>query len=210
MGLEILTDNLLAIIFMAVSIIVSFVFVFIIRKITKKTNKNKLLFEDFNIGKFNIVLFRKVGDRYHQIEKVKMDVSKDDGFRYNNKDFTTFSMKDIAYSDAKNNYYAFDYDSGEQLTFKTKGMPDKISIDDVDIYVNRNIIEQLVAGLEDLKPKGQWTMLIIGIVLGLAIGIIIGIYLAPTITGTSNIPPVPTSTPMPPTAFVQNMMEKLR
>jgi hypothetical protein len=42
-------------------------------------------------------------------------------------------MNDIAFTDKKNNYYAFDYETGEQLTFKTKGMPQKITIDEVEI-----------------------------------------------------------------------------
>jgi len=135
-----------------------------------------------------------IGEKYVQIDKIKIDV--DTGkFRYKNKDFTKgFDMNKIAYSDAKNNYYAFDFDSGEQLTFNAKGLPEKVTIDDLDVYVNRHIISDLVAGLEDNKKgKGQWMMLIIGVILGLAIGVIIGQQLAGSMATTPN----PTNTPLP-------------
>ena len=135
--------------------------------------QKELLFKDFNVGKYAVVMYRKIADRFVEIDKLKIDI-KDEQFRYNNKDFKTFDVSKPAYSNKNYNYYAFDYDTGSQLTFKEKGMPEKITVDDIDIYVNRHIIEDLVKGLESPKQKGQWLMLIVGAVLGLGIGIVIG------------------------------------
>lgn len=169
----------------------------VIKKIKNKRPNKKLLFEDFNIGKYKIIMFRKIGDKYQEIERLKMEINQQK-FRYHNKDFKTFDINKIAFSDKRFNFYAFDYDSGAQLTFKTKEMPDKITIEEVDVYVNRNIVEQIVKGLEDLKPKGQYLMLIIGVIMGVAIGIIIGIYIGPSFsTPTITNTPIPTFTPHP-------------
>jgi hypothetical protein len=152
------------------------IYKYIIKPRLNSKNTKSLLFEDFNIGKYSILLFRKIGDKYVQIDKKRMNI-KDDKFVYNHKDFKTFDIKKPFFSDKKNNYYAFDYDSGDLLTVHTKGMPEKVTIHDVDIYVNRNIIEQLVKGLESPTDKKQWFMLIVGAVLGVGIGIIIGQFI---------------------------------
>lgn len=133
-------------------------------------------YTDFNVANFTVLMFRKINDKYIQMDKKKIQINKNE-WRYHNKDFTTFDINKVAFSDNKKNYYAFDYDTGEQLTFTKKGMPKKITIDEVDIYVNRNIIEQIVRGLEIPKVKGQYVMLIIGLAMGIAIGIVVGMYL---------------------------------
>jgi len=166
-----------------IPIIILVVVLIIIAFIVKKLLKNKLvkrkeglLFKDFNIGKYTVKLFRFIGGKYVEVDTVKMDISKDTGFKYRNKDFRTFDASKISFSDSRSNYYAFDLDTGSQLIMNKRSMPERISVDDVDTYVNRGIIEQIVKGLEDIKPKGQWLMLICGLALGLGIGIVIGIY----------------------------------
>lgn len=161
-------------------IIIIIIIYFLTKKIKNKLknrNKNKeLLFKDFSVGKYSVIIFRKIGDKYTIVDTIKIDIKKD-GFRYEDKDFPTFDMNKVAYSDKRNNYYAFDYDNGSQLTFNTKGLPENITIKDIDIYVNRHVITDLVAGLETPKNKAQWLMLIVGAVLGVGIGIIIGQYI---------------------------------
>jgi hypothetical protein len=169
-------DILIPIIILVIMFVVIGLSIYFIKKRLSKNNKKDMLFKDFNVGRYKILMFRKIGDKFVQFDTLKMDI-KDNKFRYGEKDFTTFNINHIAYSDKKNNYYAFDYDSGSQLTFNEKGMPTKITIDDIDIYVNRKIIEQIVAGLEEHKGKTQWVMLILGIVIGCAIGIVIGLYM---------------------------------
>ncbi len=177
-----------------IGVIILFVSIIIIYKVIKrmkgKTRKS-LLFKDFNVGNFMVIMFRKIGDKYHEIDRKRINVTQNT-FRYNHKDFVGFDMKNVLFSDKKNNYYGFDYDTGEQLNFHIKGMPKIVSIEDIDMYVNRNIIKNIVAGLEELKPKGQYLMLIVGIVLGLAIGIIIGMYVSPTVGTPVQTPPITT------------------
>lgn len=175
--------------------------ILVYKKIKGSNSKKDLFFKDFNVGKFKVVMFRKIGEKYHQIDKLKIKIDAQK-FVYKNKDFKTFDMNKIAYSDNKNNYYAFDFDTGDQLTFKTKGMPEKISIDDVDIYVNRHIVADIVKGLEEFKPKSQWVLIVVGLILGLGIGLIIGMYVAPKPTIT------PQNTPVPNIAL--SIIEKLR
>lgn len=185
-------DNYFLIMGLCILALILIIMYYILKKVLFKRQKKDMLFKDFNVGRFKIVMYRKIGDKYHEIDRLKMDI-KDKVFKYNNKDFKTFNINDIAFSDKNFNYYAFDYDTGEQLKFNTKKMPKSISVEDVDIYVNRGIIEQLVKGLEDLKPKGQWLMLIVGAILGVGIGIIIGMYAIPKPT----VAPTPISTPIP-------------
>lgn len=175
-----LANNALLIIFFIIvgaSIVLSYEIAIFLRN---KTKKRQLMFKDFNISQYSVVMFRKINDRYIEVEKKRIDV-KENKWRYNNKDFLTFNVNNIAFSDKRNNYYAFDYDTGKQLSFKEKGMPDKITIEEVDIYVNRGIIAQLVQGLEEKTNKSQWLMLIVGVILGLGIGLIIGMYIKPTV-----------------------------
>lgn len=171
--LSFLFDWMIPIILLVVLVSVSIiVFKWAIKK--KKSGKGKdLLFKDFNIGEYSVIMFRKINERYVEIERLKMSIT-DKSFHYKNKDFPTFDIKKPFFSDKKYNYYGFDYDNGDQLTVNTKGMPDKITIDEIDIYVNRGIIEQIVRGLEEPKNKKEWIMLIVGAVLGVGIGIIIG------------------------------------
>jgi len=192
--MDIITENITGIIVLTILIISIIIFVYLIKRFRQKTNKKGLLFKDFSVGQFSIIMFRKIGDRFHEIDRKNIKIT-DQQWRYNNKDFVTFNISDTLFSDRRKNYYGFDYDSGSQLTFKTKGMPDKITIDDVDIYVNRHLIEELVKGLEELKPKGQWMMLIIGIALGIAVGIIIGTYVMPQASQAVTNTPIPTHLP---------------
>jgi hypothetical protein len=174
---DLLLSYIIPIITLTVTIIILYFVVKIIRKKIKNRKQNKeLLFKDFSVGKYSVIIFRKIGDKYTIVDTIKIDIKKE-GFRYEDKDFPTFDMNKVAYSDKHSNYYAFDYDNGSQLSFNTKGLPENITIKDIDIYVNRHVIADLVAGLETPKNKGQWLMLIVGAVLGVGIGIIIGQYI---------------------------------
>jgi hypothetical protein len=177
-------DSILGYIIPIIIIIFTIIILYFVIKLVRKKFKNRkqnkdLLFKDSNVGKYSVIIFRKISDKYNMVDTIKIDIKKD-GFRYEDKDFTTFDMNKVAYSDKHSNYYAFDYDNGDQLTFKTKGLPENITIKDIDIYVNRHVIADLVAGLEQPKNKGQWLMLIVGAVLGVGIGIIIGQYIGGT------------------------------
>jgi len=139
-----------------------------------RRNKKSLKYTDFAVSKYTVILFRKIIDKYVEVERKQINI-KDNKIRLNNKDYP-FKSSLVAFADSNHNYYAFDYDKGHQLTFNILEFPTgKISIDDIDTYVNKGIISQIVAGLEKRKTdRSQWTMLILGIVIGLAIGFIIG------------------------------------
>lgn len=188
-----ISQNWVLILTLIISAIIFISIYLLVKRILNKKSKKSMLFTDFNVGKFKIVLYRKIGNKYHEIDRRKMIVEQNK-FTYNGKDFTTFDIQKIGFSDKKNNYYCFDYDSGAILTFSKTDMPNNLKIEDVDTYVNRGIIEQLVKGLEELKPKGQWILLIVGIIMGVAIGIIIGMYVAPSFSHTTT---TPTNTPIP-------------
>lgn len=170
-----LVDNLGLI--LGIALVLAIIFLIIQIYLTKKAKK-QLLFKDFSVGRYMVKMYRLIGDHYHEIDKKRIKITQGK-FRYNNKDFTIFKINQIAFSDRKNNYYAFDYDSGDQLTFNKSKMPKDVSREDLDIYTNRGIIADLVKGLEDIKPKSQWILLIAGLVLGIGIGIIIGLYAFP-------------------------------
>jgi hypothetical protein len=199
----IVTLILIAVVFAAIYII--------LRSIKNRKGKKALLFNDFNVGKFKIIFFRMIGGKYHEIDRKKIQINQCEPtkFRFNNKAFTTFDIEKIGFSDKKYNYYCFDYDTQAQLVFNERNMPENIEGSFVDTIINRGIIEQLVKGLEDLKPKGQWLYIAIGLILGLAIGLIIGILIAPYLTHT-----VTTSTPITtPTPtfhpFISGILEKI-
>lgn len=184
-----------SILFSIIGIVMIGLIIYAVKDIKGKNN-NSLLFKDFNVGQFGVIMFRKIGERFFEIDRKKIKVTEEK-WRYKNKDFKTFDMNKPAFCTKKKNYYAFDYDSGAQLTFFEKGMPKNISTDDVDVYVNRHIISDLVKGLEELKPKGQYVLLVVGIVLGIAIGIIIGMYAIPKPTVEIIAPtPTPIATPL--------------
>lgn len=169
-----LFDYILPITILIITIVV---FVVVLRKIWKKrkTGKGKeLLFKDFNVGEYVIIMFRKINNKYTEIERLKMAITNKT-FNYNGKEFTTFDMNKPIFSDKKNNYYAFDYDSGDILYINGSSLPKNITIEDIDTYVNRGIIEQLVRSLEQPKQdKGKWLLIIVGLILGIGIGLIVG------------------------------------
>lgn len=140
--------------------------------------KRLTTYTDIKTGVYRILLFRNINGSYVQVEKLKHKVI-DTKFTHNHKDFK-FDAEIIAYSDEKYNYYAFDFDLGTQLTFNKKRFPKDITIDEIDTYVNRGIIAQIISGLEKRKEgKGQWLIVILGAVMGGAIGFIIGQQLTP-------------------------------
>lgn len=168
-----------------VTIVIGLIIFFVVFKIiyikylkNRLSNKkdNNLMYEDFNVGRYFIIMFRQIGGKYHEIDRLKIEINQST-FRYNNKDFSNVDLEKIAFTDKRNNYYAFDYDNGTQLFFSKQEIPNSVTIDEIDIYVNRNLISQLVAGLEPPKGKGQYLMLIVGAVLGVGIGIVIGQFI---------------------------------
>jgi hypothetical protein len=180
-----------------------------------RRNKPKLnAFTDFNIGNYAVKMYRLIADKFVEIDtiKIKIDEKK---FTYGKKDFM-FNPKHIAFSDAKNNYYAYDFDKGtplkfnlaglnekgesnqnQQLMFKAIELPAKISIEDVDRYVNSGIIAQIIAGLE--KPKSSKYGALLYIILGAVLGGAIGFIISQQITPTKTVYVIPTPTPTPPT-----------
>lgn len=140
-------------------------------------------YTDLAIGDYKVAMFRKIGGKYVCIDKIKIRIDDTKGFRYKGKDFNLFNKNLIGWTDSKCNYYAFDFDKQLQLTFNELNLAnDKITLDDIDNYVNKGIIAQMIAGLEKAKSeKGQWIMLILGAVIGGVIGFVIGQY----VTGNS-------------------------
>ena len=151
---------------------------------------HKKTIKDFNANKFKITIYRKVGDRYVELEskKIKME---DKNFRMFEKDFI-LDTKKIAFSDKRSNCYAFDYDTGTPLTFD-KLDKNALGNEEIDVYVNRGIIRQLVKALEKTNTdKGQWIFYIVCLGLGVAVGFIIGQQLT-----AANIANTPVPTPIP-------------
>lgn len=181
-----LEDLINTIIFVCVIIIVALVTYYIAwRFVHRKTKLNIDTTKDIN--SYIVKLYRKIGDSYIEVDekKVKPKAGK---FRIDNKDFGAFDTEKIAYSSGKHKYYAFDYDSGGQLFFNEKKLPENVSIEDIDNYVNKGIIAQILKGLENLKTdKTQYMMLIIGVIIGALTGFVIGNIILPN-TQQPNIP----------------------
>jgi hypothetical protein len=149
------------------------------RFLRKKPNLNIDLTK--NISSYKIRLYRKIGDSYVEVDEKNVK-PKEGKFRVDNKDFGAFDKEKIAFTDKKHKYYAFDYDSGSQLFFSPKELPETVSIDDIDNYVNKGIISQILKGLEKLKDdKKIYINLILGIVIGAVMGFAIGYALIPQI-----------------------------
>lgn len=143
-------------------------------KFTIRKNTKVNAFTDFNMGKIKALVMRKIGNKMVVIDKIELKYDQTT-VRYKNKDFSHFDKDLIYFSDAENNYYAFDFDTGNQLGTGTKQFPDKFTVDDIDVYVNRNIIAQLASGLEKIKQeKGKFIIIILAGVLGGIIGFMIG------------------------------------
>lgn len=142
----------------------------------KKINKNSF-FNDFSVGNYMVVMFRRISGKMHEIDRKKIQIDSEKGFRYKNKDFTIFNREEVAWSDRKNNYYAYDYDNEKQLSFNE--LKTAIPLDVIDEYVNRGLIAQIIRGLEDVKEdKGKYLMIILGLCIGLPIGYIISSAIA--------------------------------
>lgn len=136
-------------------------------------------FTDLAVGKYKVKFFRRIGDRYVCIDTVNLKIEDNKPFRYKNQDFNLFNKRLFGWTDGKFNFYAFDFDSKEQLTFNRQDLEiGKVTLEDIDNYVNKGLIRQLVAGLEDAKsPKGQWIMCILFLIVGVLIGYFIGQYI---------------------------------
>lgn len=157
----------------AVILILSCIIVFI--KSRKKSMRKKMVarYEDFNVATLKVKFYRNIANIMHEIgtEDIKVDSNK---FKFKDKDFSILDRSKIAFSDNENKYYAFDYDTTEQLTFKRPNHSPKVKeiIDLLDTWINKNVIQQLTAGLE--HPAGTKS-LIIAIFVSLAIGLICGV-----------------------------------
>jgi hypothetical protein len=157
-------------------IIISIVLtIVLIKRRNKNKNNTTQYFTDFNVGKYAFIFFRFIGNKWIEVERVKMTIDQTK-FRYKNKDFNLLDLSKPLFSDKSNNYYGFDFDTCVQLAFYSQKMPKDITTEDIDTYVNRGIIGELVKSLEEPKQKFQWVMLAVGIALGIAIGLIIGIF----------------------------------
>jgi len=144
-----------------------------------KRKRKLTTYTDITTGIYKILLFRNINGSYIQVEKIKHKVTNEK-FRYNNKDFK-FNAGNIAFSDEKCNYYAYDFDLGTQLSFNERNLPKNISIGELDAYVNRAVISQIIAGLEKRKEdnKGKLMLVVLAGIMGGAIGFIIGQQIAP-------------------------------
>ena len=136
-----------------------------------KKKKKLTVYTDLEKGIYNVLLMRYIGDKYVQVDRVKIKIT-DKKFRYMEKDFM-FNPKLLAFSDQKCNFYAFDYDTCEQLSFNKREFSKDIMITnkEIDIYVNQGILSQLFSGLEKRKEgKGGWILAILFFIIGFAIG----------------------------------------
>lgn len=123
-------------------------------------------YTDFNSGKYTVLMYRKISNRYVRIDKVKLNI-KEQKFRYKMNDFINFDRNAILFSDEKNNYYGFDFDTKEQLSMSNKELPKSITLAEIDRYVNQGLIRQLSSDLEKPKSdKREWIMFLIGAVCG--------------------------------------------
>lgn len=135
-------------------------------------------FKDFNTASFKVVFYRMIANVPHEIgrENIKVDSNK---FKFKDKDFSLFDRNKIAFSDNDNKYYAFDYDSTKQLTLIQPEQPKKITeiMDLIDTWINKNVIQQLTAGLE--HPQGTRSLIIaiiVCLVIGLVAGVLVGYF----------------------------------
>lgn len=136
-----------------------------------KGKKKTTVYTDLEKGIYNVLMMRLIGTKYVQVDRVKIKVDAEN-FRYADKDFL-FNPKLLAFSDQKCNFYAFDFDTCEQMFFgKRKFAKDVVITNkEIDNYVNKGLIAQLIAGLEKRKEgKGQWLMAILFFIIGFAIG----------------------------------------
>lgn len=146
------------------------------RNIFKKKNINA--YTDLAIGKYSVMFFRRVGERYIVIDTVKLNISNN-VFRYKGKDFMHFDLSKPLFQNGNKNFFGFDYDTKAQLGFIGKELPKNITLKEIDDYVNKGLIRQLVEGIEKPKSdKSQWIMFIIGCVCGGFGGFIIAQVLA--------------------------------
>jgi 3-dehydroquinate synthetase len=128
----------------------------------KKTNA----YTDMNTGNYTVLMFRKIGSKNVQIDKVKINITEQK-FRYKGKDFFNFNLNNILFADSKNNYYGFNYDDGKQLAFSDLNLPTNITLAEIDRYVNQGLIKQLTQALEEKKSdKKEYIMFILGAVCG--------------------------------------------
>jgi hypothetical protein len=144
-------------------------------------------FLDFSVGKYKVIMYKLIGNVYTEIDRTEIKVENSQ-FRYKpkfgkyHKDFVKIDTKLIAFRDSKFNYYAFDFDTGDQIYYQTKEFPKgKITLDEIDVYVNGGIIKQIVAGLEKVKAESKTGLIIIVGIMGGAIGFIIAWLIATNI-----------------------------
>lgn len=157
-----------------------------IKGLISKIFKQKKLdaYTDKDSGAYMVLFFRTLGNKRVRIDRKRIKISEKK-FRYKGQDFTLFNFKDILFSDTKCNYYGFDYDTQKQLVFNESGeLPNGITLEEIDNYVNAGIISQLIDDLE--KPQnGENLKMILWIIIGAVIGGLIGY-----VVGSSNSIPV--------------------
>ncbi len=149
-----------------------------------KRDKKLTAYTDMNIGNYDVLMYRKIGDRYVKIDKKRISV-KDTKFTYKGKDFVLLDLSKILFSDNKHNYYGFDFDNGTQLCFTSGTIPKNISLEEIDNYVNKGIIQQLTNNLEE-KHSDTGKMLI-WIIIGIAIGGLAGYVIGTSMGNTPHI-----------------------
>lgn len=197
---NIIIQNSLLIFIIISAIIIAILIGYIIKIIHSKSRKQNLIgFKDFNLAYYMVIFYRKIANIYHEIDRQKLEI-KDSKLRYNNKDFSLIDRNKIAFADKENKCYAFDFDSGEQLTFnepKSDSTLKEIK-DLIDTWINKNVIKQLTAGLENSTGSRS---LIIAIFVSLIIGLIAGV-----LVGYFGHTPPPTETPK---AFINAVLGEL-
>jgi hypothetical protein len=144
--------------------------------------KKLTAYTDLNVGNYVFLFFRKIGNRYVRIDKKRISVDKQK-LRYKGKDFSLIDINAILFSDNKNNYYGFDYDTEQQLFIKGNESPKNMTLDEIDEYVNKGILRQLVDELE--KPQSDTGKILLWLIVGVVIGVLIGY-----VVGTSMTPNV--------------------
>jgi len=120
-----------------------------------------------------VYILRKFNDTYILVKKIKIS-STAESVSYKNKTFK-LDFKLSAFLNSNTPQIFIDYDTGDTLSFNE--VKSKISPDELDIYINKGIISQLVGGL--LFNQQNILIYLIFFGFGIALGLALYPYIPP-------------------------------